>query len=67
MSSIKTRFGTARRLYWNPPPSLGGEQRTCFIADPERNIIEIDSRNKPYKKKTKKHDIGICEGIDNPN
>ena len=50
-----------------PTTEPRGEQRTCFIADPERNIIEIDSRNKPYKKKAKKHDIGICEGIDNPN
>ena len=26
-------------------------QRTCFIADPEGNIIEIDSWNKPYEEK----------------
>ena len=26
-------------------------QRTCFIADPEGNIIEIGSWNKPYEKK----------------
>lgn len=29
-------------------------QRTCFIADPEGNIIEIGSWNKPYKEKDKK-------------
>lgn len=26
-------------------------QRTCFIADPEGNVIEIDSWNKPYEEK----------------
>ena len=26
-------------------------QRTCFIADPEGNIIEIGSWNKPYERK----------------
>lgn len=26
-------------------------QRTCFIADPEGNIIEIGSWNKPYGEK----------------
>ena len=26
-------------------------QRTCFIADPEGNIIEIGSWNKPYEEK----------------
>ena len=29
-------------------------QRTCFIADPEGNIIEISSWNKPYEEKDKK-------------
>ena len=29
-------------------------QRTCFIADPEGNIIEIGSWNKPYEEKDKK-------------
>ena len=29
-------------------------QRTCFIADPEWNIIEIGSWNKPYEEKDKK-------------
>lgn len=24
-------------------------QRTCFIADPEGNVIEIDSWNNPYE------------------
>ena len=28
-------------------------QRTCFLADPEGNIIEIGSWNKPYEKKDK--------------
>ena len=28
--------------------------RTCFIADPEGNIIEIGSWNKPYEEKDKK-------------
>ena len=28
-------------------------QRTCFIADPEGNIIEIGSWNKPYEEKDK--------------
>ena len=26
-------------------------QRTCYIADPEGNLIEIGSWNKPYKEK----------------
>lgn len=26
-------------------------QRTCFIADPEGNVIEIGSWNKPYEEK----------------
>ena len=26
-------------------------QRTCYIADPEGNMIEIDSWNKPYEEK----------------
>ena len=25
-------------------------QRTCYIADPEGNLIEIGSWNKPYEK-----------------
>ena len=29
-------------------------QRTCFIADPEGNIIESGSWNKPYEEKDKK-------------
>ena len=29
-------------------------QRSCFIADPEGNIIEIGSWNKPYEEKDKK-------------
>ena len=29
-------------------------QRTCFIVDPEGNIIEIGSWNKPYEEKDKK-------------
>ena len=29
-------------------------QRTCFIADPEGNIIEVGSWNKPYEEKDKK-------------
>ena len=29
-------------------------QRTCFIADPEGNIIEIGSWTKPYEEKDKK-------------
>lgn len=29
-------------------------QRTCFIADPEGNIIEIGSWNKPYEEKDRK-------------
>ena len=28
-------------------------QRTCFIADPEGNIIEIGSWNKPFEEKDK--------------
>lgn len=28
-------------------------QRTCFIADPEGNVIEIGSWNKPYEEKDK--------------
>ena len=26
-------------------------QRTCYIADPEGNLIEIGSWNKPYEEK----------------
>lgn len=28
-------------------------QRTCFIADPEGNVIEIGSWDKPYENKDK--------------
>lgn len=28
-------------------------QRTCFVADPEGNVIEIGSWNKPYEEKDK--------------
>ena len=28
-------------------------QRTCFIADPEGNVIEIGSWDKPYEEKDK--------------
>ena len=38
-------------------------QRTCYIADPEGNLIEIGSWNKPYEKLTNifnEEDIAIC-------
>ena len=28
-------------------------QRTCYIADPEGNLVEIGSWNKPYEEKEK--------------
>ena len=28
-------------------------QRTCYIADPEGNLVEIGSWNKPYEEKDK--------------
>ncbi|MDO4484894.1 MAG: VOC family protein [Clostridia bacterium] len=34
-----------------PPTLEPWGQRTCFIADPEGNIIEIGSWNKPYAEK----------------
>ena len=33
-------------------------QRTCYIADPEGNLIEIGSWNKPYEEK----DLEGCKG-----
>ena len=36
------------------PTTVPWGQRTCFIADPEGNIIEIGSWNKPYEEKDKK-------------
>ena len=33
------------------PTTESWGQRTCFIADPEGNIIEIGSWNKPYEEK----------------
>ena len=36
------------------PTTEAWGQRTCFIADPEGNIIEIGSWNKPYEEKDKK-------------
>ena len=33
------------------PTTEPWEQRTCFIADPEGNVIEIGSWNKPYAEK----------------
>ena len=30
---------------------IKGLQRTCYIADPEGNLIEIGSWNKPYEEK----------------
>ncbi len=33
------------------PTTAPWGQRTCFIADPEGNIIEIGSWNKPYEEK----------------
>ena len=35
-------------------------QRTCYIADPEGNLIEIGSWNKPYEEKD------LAEGADRP-
>lgn len=34
-----------------PPVTEPWGQRTCYIADPEGNLIEIGSWNKPYKEK----------------
>ena len=34
-----------------PPELEPWGQRTCYIADPEGNLIEIGSWNKPYEKK----------------
>lgn len=33
------------------PTTEPWEQRTCYIADPEGNLIEIGSWNKPYEEK----------------
>lgn len=33
------------------PTTEAWGQRTCYIADPEGNLIEIGSWNKPYKEK----------------
>ena len=34
-----------------PPVLEPWGQRTCYIADPEGNLIEIGSWNKPYEEK----------------
>ena len=34
-----------------PPTTEPWGQRTCYIADPEGNLIEIGSWNRPYKQK----------------
>ena len=34
-----------------PPETEPWGQRTCYIADPEGNLIEIGSWNKPYEQK----------------
>lgn len=36
-------------------------QRTCFIADPEGNVIEIGSWNRPYEEKDSQ-DAENCDG-----
>ena len=36
-----------RHPCWNQNLNLG----TCYIADPEGNLIEIGSWNKPYEEK----------------
>ena len=36
-------------------------QRTCFIADPDGNVIEIGSWNRPYEAKDS-HDAENCDG-----
>ena len=36
-----------------PPEPEPWGQRTCYIADPEGNLIEIGSWNKPYGEKDK--------------
>ena len=36
-----------------PPETEPWGQRTCYIADPEGNLIEIGSWNKPYEEKDK--------------
>jgi uncharacterized glyoxalase superfamily protein PhnB len=36
-----------------PPETEPWGQRTCYIADPEGNLIEIGSWNKPYGEKDK--------------
>lgn len=35
------------------PTTEAWGQRTCYIADPEGNLIEIGSWNKPYEEKDK--------------
>lgn len=35
-----------------PPENEPWGQRTCYIADPEGNLIEIGSFNRPYDSKT---------------
>ena len=34
-----------------PPQTMPWGQRTCYIADPEGNLIEIGSWNKPFEEK----------------
>ncbi len=34
-----------------PPTTEPWGQRTCYIADPEGNLVEIGSWNKPYEQK----------------
>ncbi len=36
-----------------PPTTEAWGQRTCYIADPEGNLVEIGSWNKPYEEKDK--------------
>ena len=67
MRHIRKPWKMERHLCLNRNSNLGGaacqwhafstdrvgrrDQRTCYIADPEGNLIEIGSWNKPYEEK----------------
>ena len=49
-SAFKKTVESGAQAVMKPTTEPWG-QRTCYIADPEGNLIEIGSWNKPYEKK----------------
>ena len=49
-AAFRNAFANGAKPFLEPETEPWG-QRTCYIADPEGNLIEIGSWNKPYSEK----------------